>query len=100
MAGTDKEGIQQSSASYKTTFSRIFDDAPVWWLCLASLFESTNNLPAVGRLSQQNAPGKVLKRTRWSSVSQSAPYRPPGGVEEMQGGGRRVRLEWGAYITV
>ncbi|KAF2350107.1 hypothetical protein FHG87_019137 [Trinorchestia longiramus] len=24
----------------------------------------------------------------------------PGGVEEMQGGGRRVRLEWGAYITV
>ncbi|KAF2361139.1 hypothetical protein FHG87_008103 [Trinorchestia longiramus] len=21
-------------------------------------------------------------------------------VEEMQGGGRRVRLEWGAYITV
>ncbi|KAF2368243.1 hypothetical protein FHG87_000999 [Trinorchestia longiramus] len=25
---------------------------------------------------------------------------PPGGVEEMQGGGRRVRLEWGAYITV
>ncbi|KAF2353092.1 hypothetical protein FHG87_016151 [Trinorchestia longiramus] len=35
-----------------------------------------------------------------SSVSQSGPYRPPGGVEEMQGGGRRVRLEWGAYITV
>ncbi|KAF2367084.1 hypothetical protein FHG87_002163 [Trinorchestia longiramus] len=34
------------------------------------------------------------------SVSQSGPYRPPGGVEEMQGGGRRVRLEWGAYITV
>ncbi|KAF2363358.1 hypothetical protein FHG87_005885 [Trinorchestia longiramus] len=33
-------------------------------------------------------------------VSQSGPYRPPGGVEEMQGGGRRVRLEWGAYITV
>ncbi|KAF2351647.1 hypothetical protein FHG87_017594 [Trinorchestia longiramus] len=28
------------------------------------------------------------------------PYRPPGGVEEMQGDGRRVRLEWGAYITV
>ncbi|KAF2346747.1 hypothetical protein FHG87_022496 [Trinorchestia longiramus] len=26
--------------------------------------------------------------------------RPPGGVEEMQGGGRRVRLESGAYITV
>ncbi|KAF2344220.1 hypothetical protein FHG87_025024 [Trinorchestia longiramus] len=26
--------------------------------------------------------------------------RPPGGVEEMQGGGRRVRLEWGSYITV
>ncbi|KAF2344408.1 hypothetical protein FHG87_024836, partial [Trinorchestia longiramus] len=25
---------------------------------------------------------------------------PPGGVEEMEGGGRRVRLEWGAYITV
>ncbi|KAF2354404.1 hypothetical protein FHG87_014842 [Trinorchestia longiramus] len=35
-----------------------------------------------------------------TSVSQSGPYRPPGGVEEMQGGGRRVRLEWGAYITV
>ncbi|KAF2349482.1 hypothetical protein FHG87_019762 [Trinorchestia longiramus] len=34
------------------------------------------------------------------SVSQSGPYRPPGGVEEMQRGGRRVRLEWGAYITV
>ncbi|KAF2358573.1 hypothetical protein FHG87_010669 [Trinorchestia longiramus] len=34
------------------------------------------------------------------SVSQSGPYRPPGGVDEMQGGGRRVRLEWGAYITV
>ncbi|KAF2366880.1 hypothetical protein FHG87_002372 [Trinorchestia longiramus] len=38
--------------------------------------------------------------TGWSSVSQSGPYRPPGGVEEMQGGGRRVRFEWGAYITV
>ncbi|KAF2351503.1 hypothetical protein FHG87_017741 [Trinorchestia longiramus] len=25
---------------------------------------------------------------------------PPWGVEEMQGGGRRVRLEWGAYIIV
>ncbi|KAF2346211.1 hypothetical protein FHG87_023033, partial [Trinorchestia longiramus] len=25
---------------------------------------------------------------------------PCGVVEEMQGGGRRVRLEWGAYITV
>ncbi|KAF2348431.1 hypothetical protein FHG87_020813 [Trinorchestia longiramus] len=25
---------------------------------------------------------------------------PPGGVEEMQGGGRRVHLEWGAYIAV
>ncbi|KAF2348172.1 hypothetical protein FHG87_021073 [Trinorchestia longiramus] len=35
-----------------------------------------------------------------TSVSQSGPYRPPGGVEEMQGGGRRVRLEWGTYITV
>ncbi|KAF2360821.1 hypothetical protein FHG87_008419 [Trinorchestia longiramus] len=35
-----------------------------------------------------------------SSVSQSGPYRPPGGVEDMQGGGRRVRLEWEAYITV
>ncbi|KAF2345933.1 hypothetical protein FHG87_023311 [Trinorchestia longiramus] len=34
------------------------------------------------------------------SVSQSGPYRPPGGVEEMKGGGRRVRIEWGAYITV
>ncbi|KAF2363853.1 hypothetical protein FHG87_005396 [Trinorchestia longiramus] len=35
-----------------------------------------------------------------TSVSQSGPYRPPGGVEEMQRGNRRVRLEWGAYITV
>ncbi|KAF2343713.1 hypothetical protein FHG87_025531 [Trinorchestia longiramus] len=34
------------------------------------------------------------------NVSQSGPYRPPGGVEEMQGGGRRIRLEWEAYITV
>ncbi|KAF2364919.1 hypothetical protein FHG87_004329 [Trinorchestia longiramus] len=25
---------------------------------------------------------------------------PPWGVEELQGSGRRVRLEWGAYITV
>ncbi|KAF2347917.1 hypothetical protein FHG87_021326, partial [Trinorchestia longiramus] len=33
-------------------------------------------------------------------ISQSGSYRPPGGVEEMQGGGMRVRLEWGAYITV
>ncbi|KAF2346577.1 hypothetical protein FHG87_022667 [Trinorchestia longiramus] len=40
------------------------------------------------------------KVTNDTSVSQSGPYRPPGGVEEMQGGGRRVRLEWGAYITV
>ncbi|KAF2352956.1 hypothetical protein FHG87_016288 [Trinorchestia longiramus] len=36
----------------------------------------------------------------YTSVSQSGPYRPPGGVEEMQGGGRRVRLEWRAYIIV
>ncbi|KAF2358408.1 hypothetical protein FHG87_010830 [Trinorchestia longiramus] len=36
----------------------------------------------------------------YSIVSQNGPSRPPGGVEEMQGGGRRVRLEWGAYITV
>ncbi|KAF2353756.1 Dihydrofolate reductase domain [Trinorchestia longiramus] len=35
----------------------------------------------------------------WTSVSQSGPYRPPGGVE-IQGDGRRVRLEWGAYVTV
>ncbi|KAF2347360.1 Ribonuclease H2 subunit B [Trinorchestia longiramus] len=34
-----------------------------------------------------------------TSNSQSGPYRHPGGVEEMQGGGRRVRLKWGAYIT-
>ncbi|KAF2352861.1 Glycosyl transferase family 10 [Trinorchestia longiramus] len=34
------------------------------------------------------------------NVSQSGPCRPPGGVEEMQGGGRMVRLEGGAYITV
>ncbi|KAF2343456.1 hypothetical protein FHG87_025788, partial [Trinorchestia longiramus] len=35
-----------------------------------------------------------------TSVSQSDPYRPPGDVEEMPGGGRRVRLEWRAYISV
>ncbi|KAF2360410.1 hypothetical protein FHG87_008837 [Trinorchestia longiramus] len=35
-----------------------------------------------------------------SSVSPSGPYRPPGGVEEMQGCSRRVRLKWEAYITV
>ncbi|KAF2356123.1 hypothetical protein FHG87_013120 [Trinorchestia longiramus] len=34
------------------------------------------------------------------SVSQSGLYRQLRGVEEMQGGGRRVRIEWGAYITV
>ncbi|KAF2367796.1 hypothetical protein FHG87_001441 [Trinorchestia longiramus] len=34
------------------------------------------------------------------SVSQSGPYRPPGGVEEMQGGCRRVRLEWGASCNL
>ncbi|KAF2361829.1 hypothetical protein FHG87_007416 [Trinorchestia longiramus] len=41
-----------------------------------------------------------LKTALVYSVSQSGPYRPPGGVKEMQGGGRRVRLEWGANITV
>ncbi|KAF2356147.1 hypothetical protein FHG87_013097 [Trinorchestia longiramus] len=35
-----------------------------------------------------------------TSVSQSGPYRSSGGLEVMQGSGRRVRLEWGAYITV
>ncbi|KAF2344440.1 hypothetical protein FHG87_024804, partial [Trinorchestia longiramus] len=35
-----------------------------------------------------------------SGVFQSGPYRPPGGVEEMQWDGRMVRPEWGAYITV
>ncbi|KAF2347859.1 hypothetical protein FHG87_021385 [Trinorchestia longiramus] len=50
------------------------------------------------KLSLSDSP---LNKTRiHSSVSQSGPYRPPGGVEEMQGGGRKVRLEWGAYITV
>ncbi|KAF2360539.1 hypothetical protein FHG87_008703 [Trinorchestia longiramus] len=38
--------------------------------------------------------------TLHTTVSRSGPYRPPGGVEEMQGAGRRVHLEWGAYITV
>ncbi|KAF2367811.1 hypothetical protein FHG87_001431 [Trinorchestia longiramus] len=33
-------------------------------------------------------------------VSQSGPYCPLGGVEEMREGGRKVRLESGAYITV
>ncbi|KAF2349848.1 hypothetical protein FHG87_019395 [Trinorchestia longiramus] len=42
----------------------------------------------------------TLRRNPFNSVSQSGPYRPPGGVEEMKGGGRRVRLEWGACITV
>ncbi|KAF2350038.1 hypothetical protein FHG87_019209 [Trinorchestia longiramus] len=43
----------------------------------------------------------IIRPKEWArSVPQSGPYRPPGGVEEMQGGGRRVRLEWGAYITV
>ncbi|KAF2362354.1 Reverse transcriptase domain [Trinorchestia longiramus] len=32
------------------------------------------------------------------SVSQSGPYRPSGDVEEMKGGGRRVRLEWGRIL--
>ncbi|KAF2368892.1 hypothetical protein FHG87_000348 [Trinorchestia longiramus] len=41
-----------------------------------------------------------IENKSYSSVSQSGPYCPPGGVEEMQGGGRRVRLEWGSYITV
>ncbi|KAF2364099.1 hypothetical protein FHG87_005152 [Trinorchestia longiramus] len=45
-------------------------------------------------------PWWVVVFGRETSVSLSGPYRPPGGVEEMQGGGRRVRLEWGAYITV
>ncbi|KAF2366176.1 HTH CenpB-type DNA-binding domain [Trinorchestia longiramus] len=30
--------------------------------------------------------------------SQSGSYRPPGGVDEMQGGDRRVRLEWGRIL--
>ncbi|KAF2358685.1 Glycosyl transferase family 10 [Trinorchestia longiramus] len=30
----------------------------------------------------------------------NGPCRHPGGVEEMQGGSRRVRFEWEAYITV
>ncbi|KAF2349034.1 hypothetical protein FHG87_020210 [Trinorchestia longiramus] len=41
----------------------------------------------------------VLRPTT-TSVSESGPYRPSGGAEEMQGGGRRVRLDWGTYITV
>ncbi|KAF2344423.1 hypothetical protein FHG87_024821 [Trinorchestia longiramus] len=37
----------------------------------------------------------------WSSASVFLKVvRTSGSVEEMQGGGRRVRLEWGAYITV
>ncbi|KAF2364773.1 hypothetical protein FHG87_004474 [Trinorchestia longiramus] len=44
--------------------------------------------------------GAIRKPAVKTNVSQSGPYRPPGGVEEMQGGGRRVRLEWGAYIIV
>ncbi|KAF2361555.1 hypothetical protein FHG87_007689 [Trinorchestia longiramus] len=34
------------------------------------------------------------------SVSQSGPYHPSEGVEKMQGSVRRVRFEWGVYITV
>ncbi|KAF2368717.1 WD40-repeat-containing domain, partial [Trinorchestia longiramus] len=42
------------------------------------------------------ATSKTLHHDRGEiSVSQSGPYRLPGGVEEMQEGGRRVRLEWG-----
>ncbi|KAF2362482.1 hypothetical protein FHG87_006756 [Trinorchestia longiramus] len=43
---------------------------------------------------------KLIRAFVHTSVSQSGPHRPSGGVEEMQGGGRRVRLEWGAYIAV
>ncbi|KAF2357819.1 hypothetical protein FHG87_011424 [Trinorchestia longiramus] len=49
---------------------------------------------------QSNLGNSTHIRKSSTSVSRSGPYRPPGGVEEMQGGGRRVRLEWGAYITV
>ncbi|KAF2357734.1 hypothetical protein FHG87_011504 [Trinorchestia longiramus] len=44
--------------------------------------------------------GEMTPACNLTSVSQSGPYRPPGGGKEIQGGGRRVRLEWGAYITV
>ncbi|KAF2354397.1 hypothetical protein FHG87_014845 [Trinorchestia longiramus] len=46
----------------------------------------------------QQKQGAVLGDGQRSSVSHSRPYRPPGGVEEMQGGGRRVRLEWGRIL--
>ncbi|KAF2349337.1 Thiolase N-terminal [Trinorchestia longiramus] len=52
--------------------------------------------PSGGLISK----GHPLGATVYTSVSQSGAYRPPGGVEEMQGGGRGVRLEWEAYITV
>ncbi|KAF2359428.1 hypothetical protein FHG87_009812 [Trinorchestia longiramus] len=56
-------------------------------VCAGSVFVSTPELFTVFQCVQ-------------SSVSRSGPYCPPGGVEEIHGGGRRVRLEWGAYITV
>ncbi|KAF2353842.1 hypothetical protein FHG87_015401 [Trinorchestia longiramus] len=33
-----------------------------------------------------------------TSILLLIPYRPPGGVEEMQGSGRKVRLEWGRLV--
>ncbi|KAF2354351.1 Short-chain dehydrogenase/reductase SDR, partial [Trinorchestia longiramus] len=53
-----------------------------------------------GELTRSSHCSWVGCRLAMDSVSQSGPCRPPGGVEKMQGGGRRVRLEWGANITV
>ncbi|KAF2354653.1 hypothetical protein FHG87_014590 [Trinorchestia longiramus] len=59
------------------------------------------NLSQRGETSRLRRLGKIKELgTQKNSVLQSGPYRPPGGVEEIQGGGRRVRLERGAYITV
>ncbi|KAF2351910.1 hypothetical protein FHG87_017333 [Trinorchestia longiramus] len=66
-------------------------------VCKLSAFSSTPFTFGISRGYPDLRSGGKGEET---SVSPSGPYRPPGGVEEMQGGGRRVRLEWGAYITV
>ncbi|KAF2350335.1 hypothetical protein FHG87_018908 [Trinorchestia longiramus] len=49
------------------------------------------------RLRKQRSRQRIRMSSMFLKVFRTA---PPGGVEEMQGGGRRVRLEWRAYITV
>ncbi|KAF2351325.1 hypothetical protein FHG87_017919 [Trinorchestia longiramus] len=74
--------------------------AHAFCLRLSSQEAFRNFLHPLRRAQFHSYTGQSLHSTpQASSVSQSGPYRPPGGVEEMQGGGRRVCLEWGAYIT-